>query len=118
MAARGARTVVSGPGGFRVGERIEFIELSQVTHFSRRQAHIRGHAAKNYAVDYTIQELEHKLDPTNSSAFIAPRWSTWHTYRNCILVRRKMMLRLKDPKHTEIAVSRDRVRAVKERLGL
>jgi two-component system LytT family response regulator len=30
----------------------------------------------------------------------------------------KMMLRLKDAKHTELSVSRDRVRALKERLGV
>jgi DNA-binding LytR/AlgR family response regulator len=29
-----------------------------------------------------------------------------------------MMVRLKDPKHTELTVSRDRVRALKERLGI
>ena len=30
----------------------------------------------------------------------------------------RMMVRLKDEKHTELTVSRDRVRALKERLGL
>ena len=30
----------------------------------------------------------------------------------------KMMLRLKDARHTELTVSRDRVRALKQRLGV
>src|SRR3984957_11535872 len=48
----------------KAGERIEFIDLGQVTHFfASDKLTYAATAAKNYAVDYTIQELEQKLDP-------------------------------------------------------
>jgi two-component system LytT family response regulator len=104
----------------KVGERIEFVDLNQVTHFfAADKLTFAATPAKNYAVDYTIQELEEKLDPakfvrvhraTLVNAAYVQELHSWFAGR--------MMLRLRDPKHTEIAVSRDRVHAVKERLGI
>ena len=43
----------------KVGERIEFIDLDQVTHFyAADKLTFAATGAKSYAVDYTIQELE------------------------------------------------------------
>jgi len=104
----------------KVGERIEFVDLNQVTHFfAADKLTFAATPVKNYAVDYTIQELEQKLDPakfvrvhraTLVNVAYVQELHSWFAGR--------MMLRLKDPKHTEIAVSRDRLRAVKERLGI
>lgn len=104
----------------KVGERIEFIDLNQVTHFfASDKLTFAATPAKNYAVDYTIQELEQKLDPAR---FVRVHRATLvnvaHVQELHSWFAGRMMLRLKDPKHTEIAVSRDRVRAVKERLGI
>lgn len=104
----------------RIGERIEFIELSRVTHFfASDKLTFAATESKNYAVDYTIQELEHKLDPNQ---FVRIHRATLvnvaHIQELHTWFGGKMMLRLKDAKHTELAVSRDRVRALKERLGL
>jgi two-component system, LytTR family, response regulator len=104
----------------KVGERIEFIDLNQVTHFfASDKLTFAATPAKNYAVDYTIQELEQKLDPAK---FVRVHRATLvnvaHVQELHSWFAGRMMLRLKDPKHTEIAVSRDRVRAVKERLGI
>jgi two-component system, LytTR family, response regulator len=104
----------------KAGERIEFVDLNQVTHFfAADKLTFAATPAKNYAVDYTIQELEQKLDPAR---FVRVHRAT---LVNLAYVQElhswfggRMMLRLKDPQHTEIAVSRDRVRAVKERLGI
>ena len=76
-------------------------------------------AAKNYAVDYTIQDLEQKLDPARfvrvhrASLVNLAYVQELHSW-----FAGKMMVRLKDPKHTEIGVSRDRVRELKQRLGI
>lgn len=104
----------------KAGERIEFVDLNQVTHFfAADKLTFAATPAKNFAVDYTIQELEQKLDPakfvrvhraTLVNVAYVQELHSWFAGR--------MMLRLKDPKRTEIAVSRDRVRAVKERLGI
>ena len=104
----------------RVGERIEFVELSKVSHFfASEKLTYAATAAKNFVVDHTIQELEQKLDPrkfirihraTLLNADYIQELHTWFAGR--------MLVRLKDEKRTELSVSRDRVRALKERLGI
>ena len=104
----------------RVGERIEFIDLEQVTHFfAADKLTFAATGAKNYAVDYTIQELEQKLDPAKFVRIHrASLVNVDHVQELHSWFAGKMMLRLKDSKHTELSVSRDRVRALKERLGI
>src|SRR6202046_977547 len=104
----------------KVGERIEFVDLQQVTHFfAADKLTFAATVAKNYAVDYTIQELEEKLDP---GKFVRVHRATLvnvsHVQELHSWFAGGMMVRLKDPKHTELKVSRDRVRALKERLGI
>ena len=75
--------------------------------------------AKNYVVDHTILELEQKLDPRK---FIRIHRGTLlnldYIHELHAWFAGRMMVRLKDPKHTELSVSRDRVRTLKERLGI
>jgi two-component system LytT family response regulator len=104
----------------KVGEKIEFVDLDQVTHFfASDKLTFAATAAKNYAVDYTIQELEQKLGP---GRFVRVHRATLvnvsHVQELHSWFAGGMMVRLKDPKHTELKVSRDRVRALKERLGI
>jgi two-component system LytT family response regulator len=104
----------------RIGERVELVELARITHFfASDKLTYAATAAKNYMIDHTIQELEEKLDPRK---FIRIHRATLvnidsvHELHPWFAGR--MVLRLKDEKRTELAVSRDRVRAVKERLGV
>jgi two-component system, LytTR family, response regulator len=104
----------------KVGEKIEFVDLEQVTHFfASDKLTFASTRAKNYAVDYTIQELEQKLDPRK---FVRVHRATLvnvaHVQQLHSWFAGRMMLRLKDPKHTELTVSRDRVRALKQRLDI
>jgi two-component system LytT family response regulator len=104
----------------RTGERVELVELARVTHFfARDKLTYAATAVKNYVVDHTIQELEQKVDPRKFVRIhraillnldYVHELNTWFAGR--------MMVRLKDEKHTELTVSRDRVRALKERLGV
>lgn len=104
----------------RSGERVHFLELARITHFfAEDKLTYAATAEKNWVVDRTIAELEEKLDPVR---FVRVHRSTivnldyvdelnsWFGGR--------MMLRLKDPKKTEISVSRERLKELKERLGL
>jgi two-component system LytT family response regulator len=104
----------------KTGEKIEFVDLDQVTHFfASDKLTFAATMAKNYAVDYTIQELEQKLDP---GKFVRVHRATLvnvaHVQELHSWFAGRMMVRLKDPKHTELQVSRDRVRALKERMGI
>ncbi|MGI8743094.1 MAG: LytR/AlgR family response regulator transcription factor [Bryobacteraceae bacterium] len=104
----------------RVGERIEFVDLAAVTHFfANEKLTFASTPAKTYTVDYTIQQLEQKLDPrkfarvhrsTIVNLSYVQELHTWFAGR--------WLIRLKDDKHTEITVARDRARSLKDKLGM
>jgi two-component system LytT family response regulator len=104
----------------RVGERISFLDLDTVTHFIAHEkltyAVINGH---RHAVDQTIAELERRLDPgrflrVHRSALVnvdcIHEVNSWFAG--------KVMLSLKDAHRTQIPVARDRLRALKSRMGI
>jgi two-component system, LytTR family, response regulator len=104
----------------RVGERISFLSLDEVTHFIAHDkltfAVIDG---RRHCVDQTIADLEHRLDPAkflriHRSALVNVDWihevNSWFAG--------KVVLTLKDAQHTQLSVARDRVRVLKDRLGI
>ena len=104
----------------RVGERISFLPLDDVTHFLAHDkltyAVLNG---KRACVDQTIADLEQRLDPAkflriHRAALVNVDWvhevNSWFAG--------KVVLTLKDDQHTQLTVARDRVRSVKERLGI
>lgn len=104
----------------RTGDKLELVDLSRVTHFfASDKLTYAATAERNYVVDPSITELEGKLDPAR---FIrihrATILSLDHLRELHTWFGGKMVARLKDAKKTELAVSRDRVRALKERLGV
>ena len=104
----------------RIGERVEFVELSRVTHFfASDKLTYAATAGKNYVIDHTIQELEGTLDPRK---FLRIHRATLvnvdYIHELHAWFAGRMMVRLKDEKRTELAVSRERVRGLKERLGI
>lgn len=104
----------------RVGERVQFIETSRISHFyAKDKLTFAATAEKDYVVDLSISELEQRLDPKK---FMRIHRST---LVNLDFVHEMhswfaggVVLRLKDEKRTELSVARDRVRALKERLGV
>jgi len=104
----------------RVGERIEFVELGRVTHlFAQDKLTYAATGSKNYVVNFTIQELERKLDPQkfvriHRSTIVAIKYVhelyPWFAGR--------MKLRLKDEHRTELDVARERVQALKQKMGI
>jgi two-component system LytT family response regulator len=104
----------------RVGDRVEFVDLSRVTHFyAEDKLTYAATDAKNYIVDQTIAELETRLDPAR---FVRIHRSTIvridAVHEMYSYFGGKMLLRLKDAKRTELTVARDRVKELKEKLGL
>lgn len=104
----------------RVGDRIMFIELDHITHFfSEDKLTYAATEIKNYIVDHTISELEQKL---SSRGFVRVHRATLINLRFVDELHRwfsgRMLIRMKDKKRTEITVSRDHVKSLKERLDL
>ena len=104
----------------RVGERISFLPLDEISHFIAQDKLTFAIAnGKKHCVDQTVSELERRLDPArflriHRSALVSIDWilevNSWFAGR--------VMLTLKDAHHTQITVARDRVRNLKDRLGI
>ncbi len=104
----------------RTGERIEFVDLRQVTHFyAKDKLTFASTPAKDYCVDGSILELEEKLDPAK---FLRIHRATLvnidHVAELYNWFGGKVLIRLDDPKKTELTVARERVKELKERLNL
>jgi two-component system LytT family response regulator len=102
-----------------VGDRVEFIDVAQVTHFyAKDKLTFAVTAVKHHALDLTIAELEQKLSPQ--------RWVRIHrsTLLNVDAVKGlhtwfggKLLVKLKDGR-TELHVARERAAEVKAKLGI
>src|SRR5579871_1514681 len=103
----------------RVGERISFLDLEDVTHFQALDKLTYAIAnGRRHSVDQTIADLERRLDPAHflrihRAVLVNTDWiqevNSWFAG--------KVMVMLKDARHTQLPVARDRVRALKARLG-
>ncbi len=105
---------------YRVGERITFLDLETVTHFQALDKLTYAVSdGRQHSVDQTITELERRLDPArflriHRSVLVNVDWiqevNSWFAG--------KVVVTLKDPRHTQLTVARDRVRELKTRLGI
>jgi len=104
----------------RMGERIEFVEVAQVTHFvADEKLTYAVTQSKRYVVDFTIQALEERLDPAqfvriHRSTIVAMKYiQDLHP-----MFSGRMCVRLKGEHATELDVARNRVQLLKERMGI
>lgn len=103
----------------RIGERIRFIELANITHFyAQDKLTYAATAEHNHVVDRSITELEQEL---LASTFIrihrAILLNTEFVDEVHAWFGGRLVVRLKDGKRTELTVARDRVKELRERLG-
>ena len=104
----------------RVGERTTVLDVARISHFVSKDklafAVVNG---QQHVIDYTLTELDSRLD--------ARRFARIHraTIVNIAFVQELfpavdggVLVRLKDERKTELSVARDRVRDLKDRLGI
>jgi len=103
----------------RVGERTTVVDVSRITHFfAKDKLTFAVSGGREHVVDYTMSELEEQLD---SRRFVRVHRAT---IVNVTFVQELypgvdgLLLRLKDEGKTELSVARDRVRELKDRLGI
>jgi two-component system LytT family response regulator len=102
----------------RLGDRLWFIDLAQVTHFfAEDKLTYAVEGGKAYCVDYSIVQLESTLDPRrflriHRSTLVNTTWIKEVT----TLPGGGLNVRLKDATATDLTVSRDRAREFKTRL--
>jgi two-component system LytT family response regulator len=103
----------------RVGERTTLLEVARISHFfSRDKLTFAVSGNRDHVIDYTLAELDERLDPRRfvrihraaiaNLAFIAELFPGVDG----------VLIRLKDEGKTELSVARDRVRDLKDRLGI
>jgi two-component system LytT family response regulator len=103
----------------KVGDRTQLIELARVSHFyAEDKLTYAATAPRPVLVDSTLGELEARLDPRRflrihratlvNLAFVSELQSLFSS----------AVVKLKDERGTELAVARDRVKVLKERLGI
>jgi two-component system LytT family response regulator len=103
----------------RLGDRLWFLDLDRVTHFyAEDKLTYATSDGKAYCVDHSIAELEKKLDPKkfvriHRSTVVSLAWIKEVTS----LPGGSMNIRLKDARHTDLTVARDRARAFKTLIG-
>jgi two-component system, LytTR family, response regulator len=103
----------------RVGERTTILDVSRVTHFfSKDKLTFAVSNGRDHVIEYTLAELEERLDPRRflriHRAIVANLSFVGELYPGVD----GMLVRLKDERRTELNVARDRVRDLKERLGI
>lgn len=104
----------------RTGDKIEFVDLRQVTHFyAQDKLTFASTPGRDYCVDGSIVELESKLDP---GKFLRIHRSTLvnieHVSELYNWFGGKVLVRLDDPKKTELTVARERVKELRDRLNV
>lgn len=103
----------------RLGDRLSFIDLPQVTHFyAEDKLTYAVFNGKSYAVDYSITYLGTRLDPRkfvriHRGTIVNLAWISDVTS----LLGGALNIRLRDGKHTDLTVARDRAREFKMRIG-
>jgi DNA-binding LytR/AlgR family response regulator len=103
----------------RVGERTTVLDVTRVSHFfAKDKLTFAVSGGREHLVDVTLSELESHLD--------ARRFVRIHraTIVNAAFIQELypgvdgLLVRLRDDNKTELNVARDRVRELKERLGI
>jgi two-component system, LytTR family, response regulator len=104
----------------RVGERTTVLDVAKITHFfSKDKLTFAVHGGREHAIDYTLAELDEKLDPRRFLRIHrATIVNTQFVQELHPAVDGGLLVKLKDERMTELSVARDRVRDLKQRLGI
>lgn len=105
----------------RIGGKVQIIDVGEITHFfaEDKMNFAQNLEGKNFPLDYSLNELENLL---NSKNFL-------RVHRNSIVNANfidevhgwfsgRVLIRLKNAKKSEIIVARDRVKILKDFLGI
>ncbi|MBM3761036.1 MAG: response regulator transcription factor [Acidobacteria bacterium] len=104
----------------KTGDKAELVDLTRVSHFyAEDKLTFAATESKAYIIDQTISELEEKLDPArffrvHRSTLVNLQFvAELYTYFGG-----KLIVKLKDTKKTEITVSKERAKELRDRLGV
>jgi len=103
----------------RVGERTTVLDVARITHFfAKDKLTFAVSGGREHVIDFTMAELDAHLD---SRRFVRIHRATIVNVASIQEIYPGvdgLLVRLKDDRNTELSVARDRVRELKERLGI
>lgn len=104
----------------RVGERTTILDVNRISHFvAKDKLTYAVVAGREHVIDYTLAQLEERLDGRRFvRAHRATIVNTAFVQELYPGVDGGMLVRLRDDKASELSVARDRVRELKDRLGI
>src|SRR5262249_43297354 len=104
----------------RVGERTTLLDVARITYFfSKDKLTFAVANGREHVIDHTLSDLEDRLDPKRFVRIHrATVVNTAYVQELDAWIDGGVIVRLKDEKKTELSVARDRVRELKERLGI
>ena len=103
----------------RVGERTTVLDVARITHFfAKDKLTFAVAGGREHVIDFTLASSKSGWIRGGSCASIARRSSTSAFVQELYPGVDGVLVRLKDEKKTELSVARDRVRELKERLGI
>ncbi len=103
----------------RVGERTTILDVARISHFiAQDKLTFASSGGREHVIDFTLADLELRLEPRRfvriHRATIVNLGFVLELYPGVD----GMLVRLKDETKTELNVARDRLRGLKERLGI
>lgn len=103
----------------RVGERTTVLDVARISHFfAQDKLTFAASGGRDHVIDYTLADIEERLD---SRRFVRIHRATVVNLAYVLELYPGVdgvLVRLKDESKTELSVARDRVRELKERLGI
>src|SRR6266508_2753534 len=103
----------------RVGERTTVLDVARISHFfAQDKLTFAVSGGREHIVDFTLAQLEERLNPRRFARIHRATIVTVAFVHELFPGVEGVVVRLKDEKKTELSVSRDRVRELKERLGI
>jgi two-component system, LytTR family, response regulator len=105
---------------FRTRDGVQFLDVARITHFVARDRLTHAVTAGGaHVVDYGLADLEARLDPAKFLRIHrAALLNLDHVGEIQPWPGGRLLVRIKDSPRTELEVARDRVRALKDSLGL
>ena len=103
----------------RVGERTTILDVARISHFfAQDKLTFAASGGRDHVIDFTLADLESRLA---THRFVRIHRATIVNVGFVLELYPGvdgMLVRLKDEKKTELSVARDRVRALREKLGI
>jgi two-component system LytT family response regulator len=103
----------------RVGDRTTVLEVARISHFlAKDKLVVAVSSGREHVIDFTMAELDDLLDARRFVRIHRAAIVNVASIRELYPGVDGLLVRLKDDNQTELSVARDRVRELKERLGI